>query len=251
MIIRSIDSTNAMCITQIHHSLMTGELAKAWDPGVSAVPALFHLVVRAATLHDIGWLEWEARAEIDPDTGHPYDFLNMPKKHHLDIWKSGFYDSVALNEVIGLLVLRHNLSLAGKDDDLDAAAQAEKDRFFEHMVSEDNRLEASILNEYDELQASDIKEMNAFIMLVDYISLRMCMGTSRPNPFGPPPDYKGLKLEMEAVDGEEDTFYMRPWPFNKQTFEWSCKAWKHTRDKPFEELSKPALVPINTKLVPG
>ncbi|MCH8556353.1 MAG: DUF3891 family protein [Balneolia bacterium] len=247
MIVRDSNSAEALCITQIHHSLMTGELAKAWNADFGIRLPLMHKVIRAAMLHDIGWLDWEGQPGLDSKTEHPHDFLSMPKDSHLGIWQNGFYDSAALDPLVGLLVLRHNVSLAGKDAEKDPAVKA----FMDEMDDKDKQLEQLVLSENPGLTAEDLRTMNSLVLLLDYISLRMLMGSSRKNPFGPPPEFGGNSFKLTADSKKGETMLLSPWPFIESKFKWKAQAWRHQRGERFEKLSPSSQKEISIILLPG
>jgi len=247
MIVRNQNSRNVFCITQLHHSLMTGALADAWKPDFTSTLNAFDKVKKAALLHDFGWLDWEASPEVNPETNHPHDFLDMPKKAHLDIWRNGLFDTAALDPLIGLLVLRHNMTLAKKDAESDESVK----KFMDLMNIEDALLEDHILDIMPELNRAELKRMSAFILLMDYISLRMLMGTTRENPFGPPPAFDGINFEMKPLENAPETMSLSPWPFAKEIFEWKAWGWVHKQGERFESLPAPSKKDMLFTLVPG
>ncbi len=235
---------------------MTGALADAWDIQKFPVSGPFQTTARAALAHDIGWIDWEGNPKLDPDTGHPCDFLAMPKEAHLGIWESGFNDAVTLNPLTGLLVLRHNMALAGKDDaaGLSAGLRNKLDEFKTSMEAADAKIEQALLNHSSYrgmLTSHDLREMNRFVLFIDYLSLRMCMGHERENPFGPPPAAAETSFTMEKVKGERETFILDPWPFRDDTFTWPCTAWLHTANRPFSQLGENDKRTIELKLLPA
>ncbi|MCC5934420.1 MAG: DUF3891 family protein [Balneolales bacterium] len=252
MIVRNSAAETALCITQLHHSNMTGALAQAWKGGngIPEVPEPRHLVVQAAMLHDLGWLDWEGQ----PDTGtegHPHDFLDMPKEHHLSIWKSGFDDARNFHPLAGLLVLRHNTTLARSGSS--AGDSPELAAFFSWVKRQDKRLEAKLLADHalPGLSPEVLRDMNTFILLTDYISLRMCMGPEKESPFGPPPAYRDLRLSMEPDPKLPETFRIHPWPFSGDRFSWQAGAWRHPRNIPFGELGPEHKLQIDMQLLPA
>lgn len=252
MIVRKSQAGTALCITQLHHSSMTGALAGAWNGGggIPEVPEPRNLVVQAALLHDLGWLDWESQPELAPN-GHPFDFLDMPKHHHLGIWKNGFEDACQVHPLVGLLVLRHNLTLArsGNATDNDPKLAA----FLSQTQKPDALLEAHLLNDpaLPSLSPESLQDMNAFILLTDYISLRMCMGPEKENPFGPPPPFRGLELQMEPDPAQPETFRISPWPFEGDRFVWEANAWQHPQHLPFEELQARHQIKFRMELRPA
>ncbi len=253
MIIRKLDSARALCITQLQHSIMTGALADAWDKERYPAAGPFPIAARAALIHDIGWTDWEGNPENDPETGHPYDFLSMPKEAHLGIWRNGFSDAAQLDSFVGLLVLRHNMTLAGKDSITDPVLREKTERFFSELKEADRVIEQELLTGTaygGKVSAEDIREMNRFVLLLDYISLRMCMGAERENPFGPPPEVTGQNFSMNPVRGGTETFELDPWPFTGKEFVWECRAWVHQKGEDFSSLPAESRKTLPLRLIP-
>ena len=78
MIIHDASNGHLTLITQTDHSHLVGELAAHWGNADFAVPEPYDSVVRAAVFHDYGWLRYETSPSIDPQTGEPYAFLQVP-----------------------------------------------------------------------------------------------------------------------------------------------------------------------------
>ena len=78
MIVRKQANNELILIGQTDHSRLVGQLAAHWGNGTFAVPQPYTSVVRAATFHDYGWLRYETSPQIHPETGEPYQFLQLP-----------------------------------------------------------------------------------------------------------------------------------------------------------------------------
>ena len=78
MIVRKSHDGSLTLIGQTDHSRFVGQLATHWGNHDFAVPAPYDSVVRAATYHDYGWLQYETRPLTNPETGEPYPFLGVP-----------------------------------------------------------------------------------------------------------------------------------------------------------------------------
>jgi len=78
MIYRKLANGQAMVLTQTDHSRLAGFLASHWGNATFAPLRPYESVTRAATFHDFGWLRYETRPEVDPKTGEPYTFINLP-----------------------------------------------------------------------------------------------------------------------------------------------------------------------------
>lgn len=218
---------------------MTGEIARLWGNSLDSVPEPREAVRFAAAIHDIGWVEWEKQPVIDPRTGHPYDFLDMPKQYHLDIWNDGYNNSEGFGTLVALLVFRHNVGLAMRNNDAGNTGKEGKlklEKFFSLARQREKHLTDLFRAEMDDSEL-DIPVMldtlNSYILLWDYISLRMCMGAESANPFGPPPYINGKRFEMKPSIPEPETFTLSPWPFGASEVIWNAEAVIHDRDKVF------------------
>src|SRR5215813_7577219 len=78
MIVRKQHNGELILIGQTDHSRLVGQLAAHWGSEYFAVPDPYNSMVRAATFHDYGWLRYETTPVINPETGVPYSFLQLP-----------------------------------------------------------------------------------------------------------------------------------------------------------------------------
>ena len=75
-----------IAIGQASHAWISGQLARAWGNALFAAPDPFEEVCLAAEQHDVGMAEWDLRASLNPRTGLPYSFLEIPLQTHLALW---------------------------------------------------------------------------------------------------------------------------------------------------------------------
>ena len=77
------DGDAVVCIGQPAHAWLSGQLARSWalDP---VEP--WEEVCLAAEQHDLGMAAWDAVPELNPETGRPYSFMEMPLDTHLRLW---------------------------------------------------------------------------------------------------------------------------------------------------------------------
>lgn len=78
MIVRKQQNDELILIGQTDHSRLVGQLAAHWGNDRFAAPQPYTSMVRAATFHDYGWLRYETSPLIHPETGEPYQFLQLP-----------------------------------------------------------------------------------------------------------------------------------------------------------------------------
>jgi hypothetical protein len=78
-----------ICITQPNHAWVSGELARAWGNEHFGEFVPPKEVCLAAEQHDIGWLLWEQAPTLNPKTGYPYRFTELPTQVHIDRFGQG------------------------------------------------------------------------------------------------------------------------------------------------------------------
>ena len=72
---------------QYQHSALCGTMARYWGaPPFAPVPAF---VQRAAEIHDSGWREWDPEPRLNPATGRPHPYSDMPSADYRRIWERG------------------------------------------------------------------------------------------------------------------------------------------------------------------
>ena len=88
MILRELGGDSVRCIGQPAHAWLSGQLAAAWGNGLFPEPRPREEVCLAAMQHDLGMAAWDADPELNPDTGWPMSFLEMPVETHLRLWSA-------------------------------------------------------------------------------------------------------------------------------------------------------------------
>ena len=113
MIVRKQPNGEVWLLTQTDHSRLAGFLASHWGNNATfARPRPYESVTRAATFHDFGWLRYETQPDIQPETGEPYTFLNLPlRTDQLEAyqWCADWLSGV--DPYSGLLVGMHRVGL--------------------------------------------------------------------------------------------------------------------------------------------
>jgi hypothetical protein len=99
-----------LLVSQVHHAQVSGELTRHWqEPFTEEVDdAIAH--------HDDGWTEWEADPKINPKSGVPYSFLEMPLTDALAIWDRSISAAQEFGPLAGYIVAGHFYSLLYDSD---------------------------------------------------------------------------------------------------------------------------------------
>jgi len=68
-------------------------------------------LLRAVRLHDNGWRELDAAPRVDPESGRPFTFLDLPAPLRLEIWDRGTARYAQTDPYVALLTTEHALTL--------------------------------------------------------------------------------------------------------------------------------------------
>ena len=112
MIIRKESNGELVVIGQTDHSRLVGQLAAHWGNADFAEPRPYESVVRAATFHDYGWLRYETNPLISPESGEPYQFLQVPlTSTQLNAYQWSLDWMADIDPYSGLIVSMHRTGL--------------------------------------------------------------------------------------------------------------------------------------------
>ena len=119
MIVRKQAGRELILIGQTDHSRLVGQIASHWGNESFAMPDPYTSMVRAATFHDYGWLRYETNPLIHPETGEPYQFLQLPLgTTQLNSYQWSLDWMASIDRYSGLIVNMHRTGLWKKRYDL-------------------------------------------------------------------------------------------------------------------------------------
>jgi len=219
MIVRESPEGSLVLIGQTDHAKLSGQCAAHWGNEAFARPRPYEAVVRAAMYHDSGWYDYEASPSIAPDTGRPFNFLQVvwgkPQRRAFE-WAIDWMTKI--DPYSGLLLSKHRTGLQrGRYDKL-----ASPKIFNTQNLPEDNedflakneRVQAEQIKNYDEGEFwINYQLMQAF----DFISLFICNKDAIDDYIEPvPTSYDGssapARLTMKTV--EKNKILFDPFPFD-------------------------------------
>jgi hypothetical protein len=179
-----------ICIGQPAHAWVSGQLARAWaepfDPREE--------VCLAAAQHDLGMAEWDAAPTLNPDTGFPHSFLEMPLETHLRLWGRAPALALSQSRWAGLLVSMHGAALYTRRRGEPGVAE-----FLDAQAALQARLRESL-----GISEADARGPQRLLAAWDWMSLVLCMDRLPATVEGP---------ELEMRDGGGGTVAVDPWPF--------------------------------------
>ena len=161
-------------VLQTDHADLCAELARAWRPR----PEPFGSVLTATERHDDGWAVWEQAPLVEPETGRPLNFLDVPVPAHLTFYRACIAAVSDQDPYAGLLISMHGAGIYrqryGTDLALSLTRAAEVAEQVEEFVAEQEashpvRLAAT--GHSDDERWADYH----LLQLYDRLSLYFCM----------------------------------------------------------------------------
>lgn len=108
------EGDDVVCIGQAAHSWISGQLARRWGNDAIAPPDPLPEVCLGAEQHDIGMADWDRRPELDPETGFPMSFLELPLATHIALWTDAPEKILSQSPYAAVLVSMHGTALFEK-----------------------------------------------------------------------------------------------------------------------------------------
>jgi Protein of unknown function (DUF3891) len=183
------EGDDVLCIGQASHAWISGQMARAW-----AEPFEPHEeVCLAAEQHDVGMAEWDLTPALNPDTGRPFSFTEMPVADHAALWLAGPRKLVTTSVYAAALVSLHGTRLYELRD---------RTPFVETFLSRQEDFRRGLGFARDDLEPG-----STLVWTWDYLSLAALLG------------WNG-EVEGLTVDGARVT----PWPFGSPSLTVHCEA---------------------------
>jgi hypothetical protein len=189
-----------VCVGQPAHAWVSGQMARAWarDP---VEP--WEEVCLAAEQHDVGMADWDAAPELNPETGRPYSFMELPLATHLRLWTGAPARLIAQSRYATLLVSMHGTALYEMRDlsKMSAAEAAAVQGYVARQKALQERLAVG-------LDPDEVARNQRLIWLWDFLSLGLFLG------------WEGRSLDGVTLgDGT-----IEPWPFRDDAVVLKCEG---------------------------
>jgi len=98
-------------VTQPDHAHLAARLMTLWREPAMAEHVRRKDLLAAIREHDSGWRDLDAAPRVDPATGCPWTFLDLPDELRLDVWTRGTRRFVDEHPYVALLTTAHALAL--------------------------------------------------------------------------------------------------------------------------------------------
>jgi hypothetical protein len=183
----TFDGTSQLLLfRQTDHARLAAEVAQAWRYDWLSPVTLREEVLAAIEHHDDGWYAWERQPEVNPQTGAPYNFLEMPLHVGLKIWTDSITVARAIGPLAGYMVAGHFLALLRQYDTWKQSP--EKCRLAEQFLNEFDARRIQWLADWQLQDASSHTVESADnatrqLRMFDVLSLYLCCGTAGSQTF--------------------------------------------------------------------
>ncbi len=176
--IRRDDGDDWLILSQMEHARVAAELARVWCFGSSSTVGATDLLLSAVHDHDEGWRAWELAMQIDPKSGTPRQFTEMPMEVATEIWTKSIEFCAQKHPLPGLWVSSHFVylgeqSLESREADLSDVSAVQRFLTAQSRFQEQCRLEA--LQDVTEREFDALSRFGfTFLRMFDSLSLWLC-----------------------------------------------------------------------------
>ncbi len=206
------DDRGLLAIGQSSHAWISGQLARAWGNERFPGPEPHEEVCLGAEQHDIGMAEWDLEPALDPQTGLPYSFMEMPLDVHLRLWSAAPRRVLSQSPYAALLISMHGARLYRRRN-LEQLPDRQADAVTAYLEREQrfqDQLVAS-LEGHPGVADGVLSRNSQLLWTWDYLSLGLCLGW-RPGRAQHVPTADGT-LDLELISAGDDlTVRIAPWP---------------------------------------
>ncbi|ADB52502.1 DUF3891 family protein [Conexibacter woesei] len=200
-----------LVIGQPSHAWVTSQIGRAWGNAAHPAAEPFEPMIVAAVQHDVGWVEADLAPQLNPETGRPRGFLQMPRADHLRIWSASPRWLLTQSRYAALIVSRHGTSLYDR-----VVPEPEQAEAIAAHLAEQRALQAVLSVGLDMEQ---VARNGALLRTWDAISLALCHGVM-------PAQAGEFSLSAGGAAGAGDGVAVRldPWPFGRERVEIACEG---------------------------
>ena len=212
MLIHTDAEGGFVCIGQASHAWVSGQLARRWGNEDFAKPDPYDEVCLGAEQHDVGMAEWDLAPDLDPETGAPRGFMDMPLATHLELWSKAPGKVLTQSPYAALLVSMHGHALYARRDTLEP--DTDDSRAVRRFVQEQEAFQQDILANLGE-DPERARRNQKLVWALDFLSLAPVMGWVPDTvPAPTTPDAEDAELAITPKGDLE--FTVDPWPFREK-----------------------------------
>ncbi|AWK87297.1 DUF3891 family protein [Azospirillum thermophilum] len=215
------DGDGVIAISQPSHAWLAGQLARGWGNAAFERPAPHEEVCLGAELHDIGWLSWESAPVLNPDSGLPQDFREVPVATHVDLWRSGVRRALQYGRYPALIVSLHADTIYGSYFQPGTASEEERG-LVRALLDEQHAFQRECVaalsanpRHAGRLGTEALERNRLLVAAVDLMSLHICWGVRQEIrvPLVPTMGEGRTALILRSPGQDPAALTVSPWPF--------------------------------------
>ena len=226
-----------IAISQTAHAWVSGQMARNWgnENFSGFVPA--EPLCYAAEQHDRGFLDWERQPTLNPKSGLPHTFENLPLSLNVELRKKSILELKAVSLYASLVTSMYFARAMGQEHPVES--HEDRQRIAEFLV-EQKVLQRELLGSlrrdpYLRSACSDqaIEYHRRLLAAWDHLSELLCRNPDCtfsvdhvPTTLG-----KSCRLFVTPMDPNSREVRLEPWPFSKSRVELTCEG--HVLDRRF------------------
>lgn len=214
-----------LVISQVDHARIAAEIATVWGSDELSPLPWPEILVPAIRMHDDGWKEWEAEPQVDPVSGGPRNFTEMPMPEATAIWSRSIAQAAKKHPLAGLWVSKHFAHLAMMARPARRADKTEKAAIDQFVIGQKTlrssfrRAALSMFHDIPELEAA-IEVGFKWLQFFDALSLWICCALeTEPATFSLPDD-----RQLTAQPQSSENIVLTPWPLKPKLLTLSLSA---------------------------
>jgi Protein of unknown function (DUF3891) len=200
------DGDAVVAIGQASHAWLSGQLARAWGAERFPAPDPFEEVCLGAEQHDVGMAHWDLAPELNPVTGRPRQFFEVPRPTHVALWTAAPARVLTQSRYAALLVSLHGTGLYERFPPGDDPGV--RDLVREYLASQ--RVLQERLAEEVGASPDELRRNQGLLAAWDDLSLALCMGSAARDVPDVPAAQGTATLRLARHD---DHHTLDPWPF--------------------------------------
>lgn len=210
-----------ICITQPNHAWVSGQLARVWGNEHFGQVVPTQEVCLGAEQHDIGWVKWEESPTLNPKTGYPHRFCELPTQVHVDIWSNAQPLTKPLGRYAALLISLHGTKLYERFTGWQNSPESSQivQKFLDREYAFQEQLTTTLKNDpyyAPHVTPEAIKRNRRLVAIWDALSLIVCQNLPGKQHIDQVPTVDGETiLRLTNINNDSQVFTVSPWPFQK------------------------------------
>jgi hypothetical protein len=244
------DGDDVIAITQPAHAWLSGQLARAWGNERFGALEPWEEVCLGAEQHDVGMTAWEQAPTLNPDTGLPRSFMELPLDEHLAMWSAAAGLVAPQSRYAALLVSLHGTALYERRD-LSRLSPQQADAVREYLAGQ-RALQARLTAE-TRVDGAPLRRLQRQLFAWDWLSLALCLKWAPSSLPGVPAAEGEVEIRLTHA---ADAHALRPWPFATDTLTVMCEGRRltghaRTRGELHDALERAPRIVLRFELLPA